>query len=116
MIIAVQGSRTFSDYNVFLRAMAVGMSSMKPEDNILHIYSVGPARINSMAMEFVNLSEKGMKLRGKKIKMFHTAPNWLFENINTIDYFAYMSSPDEPISKLTKNAQEQNIEVGIFRY
>jgi hypothetical protein len=55
MIIAVQGSKDFDDYHVFLRAMGVAMSSMSKDDKEVYIYSVGPARINSMVLEFCNL-------------------------------------------------------------
>ena len=62
MIVAVQGSNDFNDYQVFLRAMGVAMSGMTKEDNQFVIYSVGPARVNAMVSEFSNLSERGMRL------------------------------------------------------
>jgi hypothetical protein len=48
-----------------------------------------------MVSEFVNLSERGMKSRGKKIKFYKVAPSWLEENIQEINYFAYFSLPRE---------------------
>ena len=33
MIVAVQGTKEFNDYNVFLRAMSVALSGMKENDN-----------------------------------------------------------------------------------
>jgi hypothetical protein len=67
MIVAVQGTAEFNDYNVFLRAMSVALSGMKQDDKEFIIYSVGPARVNNFVSEFSNLSERGMKARGKKL-------------------------------------------------
>lgn len=116
MIVGVQGTNSFKDYPVFLRAMGVAMSSLKDNDPYFYIYSAGPANINSMVMEFVNVSERSMKSRGKKIKYFKVAPAWLSENMTDINYFAFMSKPNESYSKLVKEAELNNIEVGIFRY
>jgi len=116
MIVGVQGTSSFSDYKVFLRAIGVALSSMPIEDDYLYIYTAGPANINKMVMEFVNVSEKGMKSRGKKIKMIKVAPSWILENISEINYFAYLSKPDEGKSKLVAQAQLNNIEFGVFQY
>lgn len=116
MIVGVQGSSNFKDYNVFLRAMAVAMSNLDNDDQFFYIYTAGPANINAMVMEFVNLSERGMKSRGKKIKSFKVPPSWISENISDIGYFAYLSTAKEQNSKLVGEAELNNIEVGIFRY
>lgn len=116
MIVGVQGTNSFSDYNVFLRAMGVAMSSMPADDNLLAIYTAGPAKVNSMAMEFVNLSEKGMKLRNKKIKLYKVPASWLEENMSSFNYFAFLSTPKETTSKIVSTAENNNVEVGIFRY
>lgn len=116
MIVGVQGTTSFSDYNVFLRAMGVAMSSMKEDDQYFYVYSVGPAKINSMVSEFVNLSERGMKSRGRKIKLYKVPPSWVEENISSIDYLAFFSQPKERVSSLVEVAQDNNVEVGIFRY
>lgn len=116
MIVGVQGTSSFDDYQVFLRAMGVALSGMTGEDGYFYIYTAGPANINKMVMEFVNVSEKGMRSRGKKIKMFKVAPTWLSENISEINYFAYLAKPEDVVSKLVGQAQLNNIEVGIFKY
>ena len=116
MIVAVQGTSSFSDYNVFLRAMGVAMSALKDEDQYFYVYSAGPGALNSMVSEFVNLSERGMKSRGKKIKFYKVAPSWIDENMDSVNYFAFLSKPKEPVSKLVSNAQLKNIEVGMFRH
>lgn len=116
MIVGVQGTNSFKDYNVFLRAMGVAMSNMTDADPYFYIYSAGPANINAMVSEFVNLSERGMKGRGKKIKFFKVPPSYLSENMPEVSYFAYLSTPEGPTSKLVSEAQINNVEVGIFKY
>lgn len=116
MIVAVQGTNSFEDYNVFLRAMGVAMSSMNEEDREFLIYSAGPAKINSMVSEFSNLAERGMKARGKKIRYFKVPPIWMEENIASFNYVAFFSKPKEPVSKVVASAELNDIEVGIFRY
>jgi len=116
MIVGVQGTSSFSDYQVFLRAMGVALSGLPIEDEYFYVYSAGPANINSMVSEFINLSERGMKSRGKKIKFFKVAPQWISENIETFNYMAFLSNEGEQVSKLIDTAQLNNVEVGIFRY
>lgn len=116
MIVAIQGSSGFSDYQVFLRGMGVALSGLHNDDKYFYIYSAGPAKINNMVTEFVNLSERGMKARGKKIKMYKVAPLWISENINDINYFAYFTTESDKMSKLVHDAQNNNIDNGIFRY
>lgn len=116
MILGVQGTSSFEDYQVFLRAVGVALSGMTYDDTNLYIYSAGPANVNKMVMEFVNVSEKGMKSRGKKIKMFKVAPSWLSENIKDINYFIFLSKPKENTSRLVAEAELNNVEVGIFKY
>ena len=116
MIVAVQGTKDFNDYQVFLRAMGVAMSAMQDEDREFLIYSAGPAKINSMVSEFCNLSERGMKARGKKIKFFKVPTSYIEENMDYVNYLAFLSKPKEPVSKLVASAELKNIEVGIYRY
>lgn len=116
MIVAVQGTNDFDDYNIFIRAMGVALSGMQEDDKEFVIYSAGPARVNAFVSEFSNLSERGMKARGRKIKFYKVANVWLEENINQLNYFAFLSRPKQPNSKLVDVAEKNNIEVGIFRY
>jgi hypothetical protein len=116
MIVVIQGTQTFTDYQVFLRAMGVAMSAIKEDDPYFYVYSAGPGNINAMASEFTNLSERGMKARGKKIKLYKVAPSWVEENIDDVNYFAFLSKPKEPVSKLATSAQLKNIDVGLFRH
>jgi hypothetical protein len=116
MIVGIQGTSSFDDYQVFLRAMAVTMSSLKEEDSDFYIYSAGPANINAMVSEFTNLSERGLKARGKKIKYKAVPPSWITENILDINYFAFLSKEREQVSRLVEDAKNNNVEHGIFRY
>jgi len=116
MIVAVQGTNEFDDYNLFLRAISVALSGMKEEEKDFVIYSVGPAKINSFVSEFSNLSERGMKARGRKIKFYKVSERWMYDNMDQINYFAFLSKPKQSVSKLTTFAESKNVEVGIFRY
>jgi hypothetical protein len=116
MIVAVHGTSEFDDYQVFIRAMGVALSGMKEQDTEFIIYSAGPAVINSFVSEFCNLSERGMKSRGKKIKFFKAPVPWIEENISHVNYLAFLSKPKQDVSKLVAIAEKNNVEVGIFRY
>lgn len=116
MIVAVQGTNTFSNYQVFLRAMAVALSGLPKEDPFFYIYTAGPKNVNDMVLEFSNLSEKGFKSRGKRIKFYKVAPEWIDENMDQVNHFAFLSNPNEQLSKLASSAQLKNIDVGIYQY
>jgi hypothetical protein len=116
MIVGVQGTSSFDNYQVFLRSMAVALSELPESDKDFHIYSAGPNNINMMAMEFSNLSEKGMKSRGKTIKFFKVAPSWLEENISEIDHFAFLSNPKEPVSKIVHMSKLNNINTNVYNF
>jgi len=116
MIVGVQGTSSFDNYNVFLRSMAVALSELLEEDKNFHIYSAGPNNINMMAMEFANLSEKGMKLRGKSIKFIKVTPQWLEENISEVNHFAFLSNPKEPVSKIVHVSKLNNINTNVYNF
>lgn len=116
MNVVVQGTNDFDDYNVFIRSMGVAMSGMKDGDDYFIVYSVGPSKINAMVSEFCNLSERGMKARKKKIKYYKVNAQWVEENLEHIQYFAFLSKPKQTVSKLVAKAELMNVEVGIFQY
>lgn len=116
MIIGVQGTRNFNDYNIFLRAMGTALSDLDSSDTEIIIYSAGPANVNSMAMEFSNVSERSLKARGIKIRMNRVPPKWLRDNIRDVDYFAFFSKPKEPVSDIVEAAEAKDKEVGVYRY
>ena len=116
MKMVVQGTKNFNDYNIFLRAMGTALSSMSEDDKEIIIYSAGPAHINEMAMEFSNISERGLKARGIKIKMIKMPIKWLRSNLHELDYLAFFSKPKEPVTDLIKAAEAKDLDVGIYRY
>lgn len=116
MIVGIHGTKSFTDYNVFLRAMGTALSSMQKDDSEFLIYSAGPSTINSMAIEFSNISERSLKARGIKIRTFKVSPKWLKENITNISYLAFFSKPKENVSDIVLAAEAKDIEVGVYRY
>lgn len=114
MIIGIQGSRNFSDYSIFLRAMGTVLYDL--EDGELTILSAGPHKVNDMAMEFTNVSERSLKARGIKTKVVKMPAVALKERISDLDYFIYFSLPKETESDLVREANDKDIEVGIYRY
>lgn len=116
VIIAIQGTKNFSDYNVFLRAMGTALSLKHVDDPEITIYSAGPAIINSMGLEFTNISERSFKARGIRIKFNKVPPSWIRNNIHDVEYLAYFSKPKEPLSDLVDLAEAKDIEVGVYRF
>ena len=116
MIIGIQASRNFDDYQVFLRAMGTALAMMQEGDKVFTIYSAGPVNLNSMASEFSNISERGLKARGIKIRLRKVPASLIKDSIEEIGYFAYFSKPKETVSELAKYAENKDAEVSIFRY
>jgi hypothetical protein len=116
MKIAIQGSKAFNQYDIFLNGMGRTLAMLAPEDSEFLIYSAGPANLNSMALEFSNVSERSLKARGIKIRMYKIPPSWIKENVYSIDYFAYFCNKKEPASSLVDFAEAKDIEVGIYRF
>ena len=116
MIVGVQGTRNFTDYNIFLRAMGTALTMLPEDDNEFLIYCAGPANINSMSMEFSNISERSLKARGIRIRTNKVPPKWLKENVRDVDYMTFFSKPKEPVSDVVEAAEAKDIEVGVYRY
>ena len=114
MNVAVQGTKEFLDYQVFMRAMGVALSSC--DDGEFNVYSAGPAQINSFTSEFCNLSEDGLRRRGIKVRYYKVPISSIESNMEMFDYFAFLSTPNQRPSKLTAQAELSGVEVGIFRY
>jgi hypothetical protein len=57
-----------------------------------------------------------MKSRGRRIKYYKVPSQWLEENLESFNYFVFLSKPKESVSRLVAEAELKNIEVGIFRY
>lgn len=116
MIIAVEGSKTFDNYDIFMRAMGVALS--KPTlDSDIQVWSLGPHKINSFTASFCNSSESFLRNKGFKIHFYKVAHPWVAEHLSSVNYFAYFSLPNDQVSRMCKAAQEiEGCEVGIFRY
>ena len=78
--------------------------------------SAGPTNVNSFAMEFSNISERSLKARGIKIKVVKVPPSWFKSNMHVVNYFMYFSLPKETPSDLVREAEDKDIDVGIYRY
>lgn len=117
MIVGVQASRNFNNYAVFLRAIGTSLSMLESsDDKTMTIMSAGPAKLNSFALEFANVSERSLKARGIKIKVVKIPPSWFKTNMHDVDYFMYFSLPKETVSDLVREAEDKDIDVGIYRY
>ena len=114
MNVVVQGTKEFSDYTVFLRSMGVALSSIA--DGEFNVYSAGPSTINSFTAEFCNRSENSLKQRGIKVKFYKVPTYYVEENLNDMDYFIFLSTPNQKVSRLAATAELSGVEVGIFRY
>lgn len=116
MILAVQGSHKFEDYNIFLRSMLTGLGTMHEDDKEIYIYSAGPYKVNSMAQEFSNKSEDSLRARGIKIQVRRVNHRWLRDNMKLVNYFAFFSKPGEPISDLVDLADELKVEAQVYTF
>ena len=114
MNIAVQGTKEFSDYNIFLRAMGVALSDVN--DGEFNVYSAGPAQINSFTAEFCNRSENSLKQRGIKVRYYKVPASFIEENAGSFGYFAFLSAPNQRPSRLTASMELAGVETGIFRF
>lgn len=115
MIIAVEGTKSFSDYEIFMRAMSVALSNIK--DNEIQVWSLGPHAINNYTAAFCNSSENFLKQKGFKIKFSKAPTFWVADNLSYVNYFAFFSAPKESLSRLAQQAELlESCELGIFRY
>lgn len=116
MILGIQGTRRFDDYNILLRSMHTALSDMEDSDKSILIYSAGTANINSMVTEFTNISERSLKARGIKVKLLKVSPQMLIDRVLELDYLVFLCKPGERTSELVEIAEENDIDVGIYRF
>ena len=116
MIVAIHGSRSFSDYTIFLRAMHTALTQLPEGDTMVTIMSAGPAQINSFGQEFANITERSLKARGIRIKIVKIPPSWIKDNMKDINYLAYFSKPKESLPDIVDLADAKDVEVGVYRY
>ena len=116
MIVAIQGSRNFNDYSIFLRGIGNALRSLQSEDKEFTVYSAGPKDINNFILEFLNINERSLKGYNIKTKLVKVPPSWLVDNVSTIDYLLYFSKPKETLPEIVTLAEGKDIEVGVYRY
>jgi hypothetical protein len=114
MIIAVEGTKSFDDYETFMRAMGVALSQPNNED-IIEVWSAGPYKINNFTASFCNSSENYLKQKGFKVLFKKLPSNYIAENMSYVSYFAFFATRNEQKSKLTASAELSGVEVGLFR-
>lgn len=114
MIIAVEGTKNFSDYEIFMRAMGVALSQPNNE-NIIEVWSAGPHKINSFTAAFCNSAENYLKQKGYKVVFKKLPSTYVSENISYVSYLAYFSTKNDKTSRLVAEAEMTGIEVGIYR-
>lgn len=115
MIIAVEGTKYFDDYETFMRAMGVALSQPNDED-VIEVWSAGPHKINSFTAAFCNSSENYLKQKGYRVQFKKLPAKYIEENVKHVTYFAYFGSKNDGKSRLTAAAELANVEIGIFRY
>lgn len=114
MIIVVEGTKNFSDYETFMRAMGVAFSEIKNEEPI-EVWSVGPHNINNFTAAFCNSVENYLRLKGHKISFKKLPYSKVIDKMSSIDYFAFFSKKNEKNSKLLASAELSGVEIGIFK-
>lgn len=115
MKIAVQGTRNFNDYVIFLRAMRTALSTMDDNDKVIELYPVGRI-VGNFAQEFSNISENSLRGRGIKISCHKRPYGWLEDNMHEIDYFAFFKVPGERTAPTVDLADSFGVEAQIYEY
>lgn len=117
MIMGIQASRSFDDYEVFKRAMGnVLVEIEKNKDEHLYIYTAGPSKLNSMAIGFANITEESLKAQGVKIQVRKVPPQWFEEYMSDVDFFAYFCWKHETPSRLVKLADSMGMDPYVYNY
>ncbi len=114
MIIVVEGTKKFDDYETFMRAMGVALSQ-PANGNMIDVWSAGPHKINSFTAAFCNSAENYLKQKGFKISFRKVPSSFVSENLKGVDYFAFFSLKKESSSRLVVEAELSGKEIGIFR-
>lgn len=116
MIVVVQGTKGFNDYSIFLSGMRSALIHLPDEDKQFTIFSAGPVNINSMAMEFINVTERSLKARGIRTKLVKVPPSWIETNHRDIDLLAYYALPKEPIPDMITRVGNKDVNVQVYRF
>jgi hypothetical protein len=117
MIVTVEGTRQFNDYEVFMRAMGVALSA-DYVDSRIEVWSAGPQNVNRFTAAFCNSSENYLKQKGFKISFKRFPISHIAANMGMVDYFAFFAKPNQrnSESKLLASAEYYQVETGIYKY
>lgn len=116
MIIVVEGTKAFSDYELFSRGMSVALST-EIKDNQIQVWSLGPHKINSFTASFCNITENYLKSKGFKVSFSKVNTEWVKRNIDYVDFYGFYSLPKEPLSKFATHMEHQEgVDMRIFRW
>lgn len=116
MIVVVQGTKTFSDYAVFLAGMRSALINLPDDDKQFTVFSAGPANINNMAMEFVNVTERSLKAKGIRSKLVKVPPSWIEQHHHEINLLAYYALPKEEIPAMITRVSNKGVNVQFYRF
>ena len=116
MIVVVQGNKTFNDYSIFLAGMRSALINLPDDDKSFTLFSAGPSNINSMAMEFINVTERSLKARGIKPKLVKIPPSWIEQHHAEIDLLAYYALPKEAIPAMITRVSNKGVNVQFYRF
>lgn len=114
MIIAVEGTQRFDDYETFMRAMSVALSQPS-EDSTIEVWSAGPHKVNGFVAAFCNSSENYLRNRGYRISHKKLPVSYIKQHVKDLTYVAFFSRKGEPMSSLAVLADLDGIEVGVYR-
>lgn len=115
MIIAVEGTKEFKDYNTFMRAMGVALSTLK-NGSAIEVWSAGPHNINNFTAAFCNSSENYLKQKGFRISFKKLPARYIEENMGNVNFFAFLGNKKDANSKLLAAAELTGIETGVFKF
>jgi hypothetical protein len=116
MIVVVQGTKTFKDYGIFLSGIRSALINLDEGDKEFTVFSAGPVNINNMAMEFINVTERGLKARGIKSKLIKVPPSWIEQNHHNIDLLAFYALPKEEIPAMISRVSNKGVNVQFYRF
>lgn len=105
--VAVQGTKSFDTYDLFLRAMHHVLTSLD-EDKEVIFYSAGPTNINSMLLGFINITSDTRKANGVKARIIKLPPSEIKKKVGSIDKVLYFCKPKEPTTDLIKYFQNKD--------
>ena len=120
MVIVVEGTKQFADYEIFMRAMTVALSTPN-DNNQIQVWTLGPHKINNFTAEFVNRSEDLIKQNKMKIKFNRVSFREVLSNFETydLDYvisFNTKNDRDKFFDPIISKAEQHNVEAAFYRY